>query len=170
MRISRCIVGPTRAELGGGGEPYMQQLRQKSRGLPVEFADPIFAPQRLVEMLQQAHYYCYPTLADMGEALPVAPIEAMATGLAPVVSRLACFRDYIEDGVSGFAYAHHADDPVGNLASVLAKLIADPQLAMHMGENAARRALEFSTQAVAGQYLADFEELLRTPTPALEVA
>jgi glycogen synthase len=39
-------------------------------------------------------------VAETGEAFGVAPIEAMAYGCAPLVSNLACFRDFIEDGVT----------------------------------------------------------------------
>src|SRR5205085_2855098 len=87
------IVGPIDVKAGGGGEEFVKQLTAVANGAPVEFTGPIFDREKLAQILQQAHCYTYPSLAEKGEALPVAPIEAMATGLVPVVSNMDCFRD-----------------------------------------------------------------------------
>ena len=164
------IVGPWRPELGGGGERFLRELKQKAEGLPMQFDEPIHEPAKLAEVLQQAHYYCYPTFADKGEASPVAPKEAMATGLAPVVSNIPQFRDFIEDGVHGIYFDYRSPDVVGELTAALRKLIDNPELAQRMGEAAARRAHEFSYTAVAQKWIADFKELLGAEPLAQEPA
>lgn len=154
------IVGPHALESGGGGEPYLARLRELSAGLPVEICPPIYDRQRLADELRAAAVYTYPTLAEKGEAQPLAPIEAMATGLAPVVSDIPQFGDYIEDGVTGLVFDHRASDAAGALAEKLGLLTADPTMAERLGANAVQRAASFGFDAVAAEHLADFERIL----------
>lgn len=141
------VVGPWTTSRGGGGEEYLNTLRSRTAGLPVEFCEPISGRDELATLCRSAHFYCYPSLAAKGEALPVAPIEAMATGLIPIVSDLACFDDYVtpETGVR-FDYKN---DPIGNLAQALLTLIASPQRCKELSEAAAKRAAAFGPSAVA---------------------
>ncbi len=132
------IMGATAIEAGGGGEVYVQRLRSLAGDRPVELAPAIYDRTALAQALQQAHYYCYPSLAERGESFGVAPLEAMATGLVTVVSGLGCFRDFVEDGVSGFVFDHRGADPVGNLTAVMERIIADPGLAAEVGKRSCR--------------------------------
>lgn len=154
------IIGPTVIEEGGGGKNYLNQLKEKALGLPVEFVGPIYTPTQLAKALQSAHFYCYPSLADKGESFGIAPLEAMATGLVPVVSNLACFRDFIDDGDNGIFFDHRAPNPIINLAAALKSIIVNPEKAKLMGKKAAERAKSFSYQNVAKLYLEDFQNLL----------
>ncbi len=73
------IVGPHEGDLGGGGESFlrrMQELAARSR-LPVEWRGKIFDPAELAAQYRRA-CLCVPPTAETGEALPVAPLEAMA--------------------------------------------------------------------------------------------
>jgi glycosyltransferase involved in cell wall biosynthesis len=153
------IVGPWKVEHGGGGD-YIDGLRLRAQGLPVEFCEPVYGRPQLAAVYREADLFCYPSLAEKGETFGVAPLEAMATGLVPVVSDLACFRDFIDDGVSGSVFDHRADDAPDRLAASLAALLADPQRRREMGQRAARRAAELSYPRVADLYLADFAEMM----------
>ena len=107
------IVGPHETHLGGGGEPFlrdMQTLGERS-GARLEWPGHIFDSEKLAEEYRNSLVFAYPSVAETGEALPVAPLEAMAHGCAPIVSNLSCFRDYIEDGVTGFVFDHRAAEP-----------------------------------------------------------
>jgi glycosyltransferase involved in cell wall biosynthesis len=153
------IVGPWRIEDGGGGISYLESLKARAAGSAVEFLDPIYDRETLAKVYQKADLYCYPSLAERGETFGVAPLEAMATGLVPVVSDLACFRDFIEHGVTGCVSDHRSPDAPALLARTLAELIVSPDTRAAMGERAMRRAHALSYENVADLYLADFAEM-----------
>jgi glycosyltransferase involved in cell wall biosynthesis len=154
------LIGPSAIDRGGGGDDYLAKLRALAGDAPVEILPPIYDRAQLAAALQSASYYCYPTLAEQGEAQPVAPMEAMATGLAPVVSDIPQFRDYLTPGVNGETFDHRSSDLAANLAASLRRLIADPARAQAFGNAAARDAQRFGYEQVAAQYIADFRELL----------
>jgi glycosyltransferase involved in cell wall biosynthesis len=151
------IVGPWLVEQGGGGQEYADRLRAGGAEVP----GPLNDPAALAEELRSADLYCYPTLAEKGEASPVAPLEAMATGLVPVVSDLPQFRDYLEPGKTGIVFDHRSPDAATKLAQAIASLLEDPQKRAHMGKQAAEVGARFSNEKVADLYLNDFAELLR---------
>jgi glycosyltransferase involved in cell wall biosynthesis len=154
------LLGPWRVEEGGGGAEFVARLREAAAGAPVEVSDPVYDRTAFADALQAADVFCYPSLAEMGEASPVAPVEAMATGLAPVVSALPQFRDTIVADQTGLVFDHRAADPIAGLASALDRLLSDDRLRDTLGATAARRAAEFSYRRVADLYLADFNEMI----------
>ncbi len=158
-RLRLRITGPTARSGGGGGQGYVDTLRRLADGLPVEFTGPIDKPADLAAVLRAAHFYCYPSVADRGEAFPVAPLEAMATGLAPVISNLDCFRDYIEDGFTGLFFDHSQPSTAQNLAESLGRLLENPRRASEMGVAAAAAASRFSYAGIAQQFISDFNEI-----------
>jgi len=157
------IVGPHETHLGGGGEAFlreMQALGQRS-GARVEWPGQIFDPEKLAEEYRNSLVFVYPSVAETGEAFGVAPIEAMAYGCAPLVSNLACFRDFIEDGVTGFVFDQRAVEPEKKLASRLADLLGmGPEQIMRLGAQARARVAQFDLATVAQRYLEDFASLL----------
>lgn len=154
------IVGPSAVEQGGGGEAYFHALRDAAIGLPVDFVGPIRDPAVLALEYQRAHCFCYPSLAEKGEALGLAVLEAMATGLPVVVSDLACFRDIIESGRDGLIFDHRAAEPGLALEKSLTQILGDPDLAIQLGKNAADKAKEFEMEKIAQDYLQMFESVL----------
>src|SRR3982074_3401308 len=100
----------------------MQQLGEQGSG-QVEWLGPIFDEAELRRQYRAAMIFAYPSLAEAGEGFPVAPIQAMANGCIPLVSRLACFEEYIEDGVTGFVFDHRGDRAKNALADRLAHLL-----------------------------------------------
>jgi glycosyltransferase involved in cell wall biosynthesis len=157
------IIGATSIAGGGGGDEYVAKLKAKADGLAVEIIPPIYDRAALAGELQRADYYCYPSLAAQGEAMPVAPVEAMATGLAPIVSALPVFRDYIDPGRTGLVFDHsdEGERAIKNLAGAIRQLVSDPTMADRLGESAAAEALRFSYGSVARMCLDDFAELTR---------
>lgn len=153
------IVGPYREHQGGGGIFYLEQLKSRANGLNVEFLEPIFDPVQLASVYQNADVFCYPSLAERGEAFGVAPLEAMATGLVPVVSNLDCFRDFIEEGKTGFFFEHRSDHAVENLVKTLSSVLSNPQTVMQVSMKASQKAGEFTYQRIAVKYLREFEQL-----------
>jgi glycosyltransferase involved in cell wall biosynthesis len=157
------IVGPSEANLGGGGHEFLKRLQ--AIGSPdaanIDWAGPVFDDAELAARYRSALLFIYPSIAETGEALPVAPLEAMANGCVPIVSGLSCFDDYIEEGKTGFVFDHRAADPEQALTECLTRLLQKPaeELA-RVGAAAEAKATEFGVGPVAERYLEDFESLL----------
>lgn len=151
------IIGPYHSSQGGSGEGYYASLRKQSSSLPVEFSKPIFDVEELAEAYRQADIFCYPSLAEQGESFGVAPLEAIACGLVPVVSSLDCFRDFIEENITGYFFDHRSPNAAENLANTLLKAINNWETTLAMREKAIQKAQEFSFSNIADLYLAEFE-------------
>ena len=156
------IVGPVAEADGGGGGRFGQSLRESARGLDVEFAGPVFDIAKLATEFREADLFCYPSLADRGEAFGLAPLEAMAAGMPPIVSALECFRDFVCHGENGWVFDHRAGNPETRLADVLALAMSDSGALIRMGERARLDAGRFTFPAVAQQYLDEFSRILAT--------
>jgi glycosyltransferase involved in cell wall biosynthesis len=157
------IIGPYDIKQGGDGADYYAELMQlaRSMGTACDLAGPLFEEQALIQEYQTASVFVYPSLAETGEALPVAPLEALAAGCAVVVSDLRCFDDYIEHGVSGLRFEHRSPHPEQNLAIALADLIAAPELIKDIAGKGNMAARDFQTSVIASKMLADFQTLIR---------
>lgn len=155
------IIGPHEVQYGGGGKAYLKRLKQMSKGAPVQFLPAIYDREKLAEQLRLAGLYCYPSLAEKGEAFGVAPVEAMACGIPAVLSDLKVFRDYIRPGENGFVFSHRKRGRVKILAQVFRDFFSLPKEARRkLSHAAAATGARFSTEKVARRYLADFEELV----------
>lgn len=156
------IIGPHRIEQGGDGDEYLAQLQAfaAAHAVPCEFAGPIFDERVLAAAYRRAAVFVYPSLAETGEALGLAPLEAMASGCATVVSGLQCFADYIEDGVSGLTFDHRGHDPAAALAAELGALMAEPDRLRRIAQQGNRVAANFGVAPIAARMLDDFHTLL----------
>lgn len=156
------IVGPHAVTQGGDGAEYLAELQTLAHELHIacDFAGPIFDQQALISEYQRGAVFVYPSLAETGESLGVAPLEAMAAGCAAIVSDLRCFDDFIEDGVTGLKFDHRGSDPGTNLAIKLARLIGDPVFLQQVAEAGNRVAGKFSVKEIAGRMMGDFRLLL----------
>ncbi len=157
------IVGPHEAKHGGGGEGFLRELQaiaQQSRA-KIEWMGPIFNETELSAQYRSAMFFTYPSIAEAGEALPLAPLEAMSLGCVPFVSNLTCFRDYIEDGVTGFVFDHRGKNAEQDLANRLTNALQlDSSRLAKMSDAARAKAAEFALEPVAQRYLDDFASLL----------
>ena len=155
------IVGSHEIHLGGGGKVFFQAMQQlgKQSPLQVQWLGPIFDEAELRAQYRSSMIFAYPSLAETGEAFPLAPLEAMAEGCVPLVSNLACFNDYIEDGVTGFVFDRFGGYPA--LGNRLADLLRLDRNALAKIAHAARaKAAEFAIEPVAQRYLEDFASVL----------
>ncbi len=155
------IVGPHEISQGGDGLEYLNRLRAfaDALGPHCTFVGPVFEEAALLREYQAASIFVYPSLAESGEALGLAPLEAMAAGCAAIVSNLRCFDDYLEDGTSGLKFDHRSDDPPAGLAAQLARLMTEPGLLQRVAEGGHRAASGFQTAAIAARMLNDFAAL-----------
>lgn len=102
------LVGPVTAAEGGGGEAWVAGLRRTYGDDGVRWRAPIYDAAELSRAYERATVFVYPSLAEKGETFGVAVLEAMAWGTVPVVSDLACFRDFVVPGENGFVFDHRS--------------------------------------------------------------
>ena len=127
----------------------------------MRFEAPVYDPAALAKIYDEADVFVYPSVAETGEAMPLAPVEAMARGVVPVVSDLAVFSEYLEPGVNGMVFDHRSKDSAASLALVLGELIRDADRRERMGAAARQTAERFSLSAIADKYLQLFEKVVR---------
>lgn len=125
-----CVVG---SDAAAAFLPQVQSLHLSDR---VKF----FAESsEILAFYAAADIYAAASLEDSFN-LPV--LEAMACGIPVLASRPAGISEYIADGVDGILLQDPAN-PVA-LAGSLSLLLQQPELRRSLGENAARKAGQFS--------------------------
>jgi glycosyltransferase involved in cell wall biosynthesis len=151
------LVGPADTARGGGGETWWSTLLGQFIRTDIQWIGPIYDVKELDKHYRSAAVLVYPTLDEAGEAMPVTPLEGMAWGCIPVVSDLACFRDYIVPSKNGFVFDHRASEAVENLAAVLMRALSTS------GQSMAAAAIEVrdshAVKTIADQFLSDFETI-----------
>jgi glycosyltransferase involved in cell wall biosynthesis len=154
------LVGPVAEAEGGGGEAFLARIRELTRGLPVTIEAPIYGLDKLAAFYSTGDVLVYPSIAELGEAMPLAPLEGMARGLVPVVSDIAAFREYLEPEVNGIVFNHRNGQGPATLARVLNDLVTDADKRARLGAAARATAEKFSPAAIADKYLQLFEKVV----------
>jgi glycosyltransferase involved in cell wall biosynthesis len=136
-------------------------------GSAVQFHGPEFDSDRLANHYQQAAIFVYPSIAEQGETFGLAPLEAMAWGCVPVVSDLACFRDFIRPENNGRIFDHRSATPEEELGNILQELCAQPDLRHALAIQASQVRDSHRPRTIARLFLEDFEAMkLGNPTPS----
>jgi UDP-glucose:(heptosyl)LPS alpha-1,3-glucosyltransferase len=132
--------------------PYRAALRRNGLEQCVAF----LPPRPDVECYYSvADAYVSPTLED-AFGLPV--LEAMACGLPVIVSSRAGVSEVLTDGVDGLVLNDPID--VASLARLVSLLHNSPTLRQTLGENAARKAHQYTWEHNAAQLSALFEQAI----------
>lgn len=149
MSALRCAGVPLELHVVGGG-PLAPALVAEFRARALEDAVVLHGDRKdVAAFLRTLDLY---VLSSKSEGLPMALLEAMATGLPIVATRVGGIPEVIEDGVSGLLVPPADPDA---LAAALARLSADTTLRVHLGRNALARArADFSIDGVARRYAA----------------
>jgi glycosyltransferase involved in cell wall biosynthesis len=155
------IVGPWETRDGGGGDRWANSLRDRQVHPDIEWSGPLFRHDELAARYRRAQVFAYPSLAERGETFGLAPLEAMAWGAVPIVSALACFKDFVAPRQNGFVFDHRAADPVASLATVLASLPQQPL--EELSREALRVRETHAPKRIAARFISDFESILRQP-------
>ncbi len=156
------LVGPWAAAHGGGGESYRESLARQAAGGggEVEFVGPVFAEDELVAHYRRAAVFLYPSLAERGETFGLSVLEAMAAGCPPVVSDLACFRDFVRDGDNGLVFDHRTTHAASDLANRLNTLAVDSARRNRLAIAASTTAQSYTLETVADRFVASFHAAL----------
>lgn len=114
VRLTVVGDGPQRAAL------------EAAAGPEVTFTGALGAPA-VAERLAMADVFC---LSSFAEGVPVVLMEAMASGLPVVATRIMGIPELVRDGQSGLLVAPGRVEP---LADALARLVRDPRLRRDLG-------------------------------------
>lgn len=158
------VIGPHLASQGGDGDAFLSELKRLAEpaGNAVQFTGPVFDEGILADRYAKAAIFVYPSVAEKGEAFPLAPLEAMACGCAPVVSDLRCFDDALTPDVHGLSFDHR--DATGTtLARALESLIQSDDLRIRLARAAKKKSRAYTPVQVAKLFLDDFGELTGLP-------
>lgn len=155
------MVGPWETTQGGGGSSYLKHLQSLPTAQRIHFVGPVFEPDRLAEYYARASIFAYPSVAERGETFGLAPLEAMAWGAVPVVSDLACFRDFIKHGQNGWVFDHRGPHAAHSLVSAIAQLRQRILVNNQLGQAAAKVGETHAPTAIANTFLAEFSGLVR---------
>jgi glycosyltransferase involved in cell wall biosynthesis len=147
-----------RLVLGGEGDADAVRRRAAELGIGerVELLGWV-GPQARDEQLARASVFCLPSHA---EGLPMAMLEAMASGTAVVASSVGGIPETIADGDNGLLVPPRDE---AALASALGQLLGDDALRAQLARRA-RASIEqhYSTEVVCGQLSALYRELAGT--------
>ena len=157
------LCGPADVARGGSGVVFRGQLLHRFSAAMgtsrFNLLDPQFNERTLAGVYQRIDVFCYPSLAEQGETFGVAVAEAMAAGAVPVVSRLACFTDFVRDDRNGLVFSHAGPDAAAQLAAALARLLGETGLRERLAAAARADARAYDYATYAENLLADFAGL-----------
>ncbi len=131
--------------VGGGGEEARIRRLVAETGLQgrVIFTGFLGNPIRVYSLLDLY------VATSLKEGLPLAPLEAMATGLPIVATDVPGHRDVVVRGETGLLVP---PEDSGALADAIAELVADPARRRKMGEAGRQRVFEhFAVQSMVDQ-------------------
>jgi glycosyltransferase involved in cell wall biosynthesis len=117
---------------------------------------------QLVKLYQQANILINPSLS---ESFGMSLVEAMATGIPVIASKVGGMTGIVEEGKTGFLV--ESDNP-NALAEAIIKLLAEPQLRTSMGEAGYERVLNyFSWDKVAESLLINYYRVVENSEQSL---
>ena len=154
------IVGSAKREAGGGGVGYIDNLVREAGELPIDFVEPSSDPVSIEREYRSAAFFIYPAIAATDIGTGLAPLEAMAFGLPVVVSRHACFNDYLVPETNGLTFDHGDGNAAGELAERMVRLATEHEFRLKLGTAAWDTSGNYTVSAVAAAHLAKFAELL----------
>jgi glycosyltransferase involved in cell wall biosynthesis len=137
-----------------GSGPLEDELRSRARSLLGDAA--VFPGSRddVYDLLPAFDVFA---LSSRFEGLPIALLEAMASGVPPVVTRVGGIPEVVTDGDDGVLV--EAGD-AGSLATALGKVLADPGLRADLGVRATARAAAFDLSHAVRRIEAVYERAL----------
>jgi len=156
------IIGPVEERQGGGGIAYLQELKTATEGLRVTFRQPLTDERALADAYRKAGCFCYPSVAELGEAFGRAVIEAMACGAPCVVSALECFQDFVRHGENALVFDHRVADASLRLADAICTILCDREYANRLRRSARADVERYSLDRVVNEYLKMFEGIINS--------
>lgn len=131
-----------------GGKTVVEKLKNESKNFPIQIVvNPSFSALR--NLYQKAKIYWHAAglsedlqkFPEKAEHFGITTLEAMATGAVPIVFAAGGQKDIVSDGKSGFLW-----DTTEILLQKTRQVMVDNQLRLKLGENAVKRANDFSKE------------------------
>lgn len=153
----------TRFLIAGAG-PLEGYLKKKIRDLNLDQKVRLLGHvDDMPEFLRSLDVFCLPSRS---EGFGLSMVEAMATGLPVVASRVGGVPEVLIDGKTGFAVP---PDSPRQLARALLRLVGDGDLRRQMGEEGSLRARrKFGAEAMARETLKVYYEIAKRGGPRLK--
>ena len=133
-----------------GDGPQLDALKLLAQKLGITDRVQFLGWQAREQLIEQYHWSNLFLFPSRHEGMPNAVLEAMASGLPVIASRIAGSEELVSNGETGFLFP---SEDIEALRNALHKLISDAALRQTMG-NVARRHMEerYSWAATAKQY------------------
>ena len=133
-----------------GDGPQLDALKLLAQKLGIADRVQFLGWQAREQLIEQYHWSNLFLFPSRHEGMPNAVLEAMASGLPVIASRIAGSEELVSNGETGFLFP---SEDIEALRDALRKLISDTVLRQTMG-NVARRHMEerYSWAATAKQY------------------
>lgn len=133
-----------------GDGPQLDALKLLAQKLGITDRVQFLGWQAREQLIEQYHWSNLFLFPSRHEGMPNAVLEAMASGLPVIASRIAGSEELVSNGETGFLFP---SEDIEALRDALRKLISDTVLRQTMG-NVARRHMEerYSWVATAKQY------------------
>ncbi len=145
-------VPGTRLALVGGG-PYETELAHQLAGLPVKFAG-YMRGETLAKAYASADLFVFPSAF---ESFGLVILEAMASGIPVVSSRVGGAQDMIEEDVSGYTFAVN---DVEAMVEAVKKIVQMPGKLQEMGKAARQAAEKQSWLYIMDELITCYEAIL----------
>lgn len=108
--------------------------------------------EELPKIYRSADVFILPSVM---EGMPSVALQAIASGLPIIVSRVEGFEEILEEGFNGFSAAYNNPE---EFADAIEKLIKSPELRIKMSQRSITKAKQFSWESIASQYLKLYEK------------
>ncbi len=151
------IPGVQLLVLGDGVE--REKLEALSQGSPhIRFLGNVQGPKKL-NYLKAADIAVFPSLSSRGrtEGLPVALLEAMASGLAVIATDTGGMKEVIQHGQNGLLTQ---PGDVARLRKTLEFLLGDESYCLGLGEAAHRTSCRFDWSVIGGSFLRIYNDVV----------
>jgi glycosyltransferase involved in cell wall biosynthesis len=143
-----------------GDGPLLAPLRAKVAAAGI--ADAVWLPGARTDVADILRSLDVFAMSSLAEGTPGSALEAMASGLPVVGTRVGGIPEVIEDGVTGFVVP--VSDPAA-MAEALARYVADPALARRHGAAGRERVLrKYNMTAMVAAYKSLYDSLCERKT------
>ncbi len=143
------------AMLGDG--PLFEEVKREieKEGMQEHFEMPGWVtPDDVIAWFSKSDILFMPSLS---EGLPVVGVQALAKGLALIVSRIGGFMDLVDEGSNGFLVDLNDHDA---FVQTLRRLLADREFLTSCRRNSIQKSMNFDISRVGEKYQTVFQEAL----------
>jgi glycosyltransferase involved in cell wall biosynthesis len=145
--VASQVPGTYYVILGSGATVWQPLARELGLADRVIFCEGLYGDE-LIGAYQQADVFFLPSVKEL---CPLVVLEAMAAGLAEVVTNVSGSQDMVQDGVNGFVIE---PGDVTAMASRLVQLVEDRRLRKQMGQASLVASPRYGWDRISREYLA----------------